>query len=155
VAALVRTIVAHTEVTTPSHQIVVSGPENLFAWLDPLRFEQVITNLLSNAIKFSPNGGTIEVELKRPTATNLWIAVRDRGVGVSPEHRAHLFERFYQADADRSGMGLGLYISRQIIEEHGGTIYAEFPEDAGARFVVSLPVGPHDVRDERQDSETA
>jgi signal transduction histidine kinase len=65
-------------------------------------------------------------------------------VGVSPEHRAHIFDRFYQAHAggpltSMAGMGLGLYISRQIVELHGGTIEAEFPETGGTKFVVTLP----------------
>ncbi|TMD61723.1 MAG: GAF domain-containing protein [Chloroflexi bacterium] len=155
VAALIRSVVVSIEVTTTSHQVVVSGPEHLFAWVDPLRIEQVLINLLSNAIKFSPEGGKIEIELRRPVSTHVVVTVRDRGLGVAPEHRARLFERFYQAHADRSGMGLGLYISRQIIEEHGGTIYAEFPEDAGARFVISLPVGPRDISEIQPRSETA
>jgi signal transduction histidine kinase len=67
------------------------------------------------------------------------IAVRDRGVGVAPEHRDRIFERYFQAHETRTGMGLGLYISRAIVERHGGTIRAEFPDDGGSRFVVTLP----------------
>ena len=99
----------------------------------------MITNLLDNAVKYTP-GGLIEVLLSSPSPSNVVISVRDHGAGVPTEHRARLFERFYQAHADRSGMGLGLYVSRQIVERHGGTIYAEFPADGGTRFVVSLPV---------------
>jgi signal transduction histidine kinase len=71
--------------------------------------------------------------------------VRDHGLGIPPEHRPHIFDRFYQAHAggpltSMAGMGLGLYISRQIVELHGGTIDAEFPDDGGTRFVVMLPV---------------
>jgi PAS domain S-box-containing protein len=149
VAALVRAAVAEAQATTSAHEIVMSAPESLFMSVDPLRLEQVLANLLSNAVKFSPNGGRIDVDLVRPTPTQVWITVRDRGLGVAPEHRARLFERFYQAHGDRSGMGLGLYISRQIVEGHGGTIYAEFPDEIGSRFVVSLPVGLRDVSEER------
>jgi signal transduction histidine kinase len=69
--------------------------------------------------------------------------VADRGIGIQPERRQHIFERFYQAhDGDHvSGMGLGLYISRQIVELHGGSIRPEFPPDGGTRFVVELPTG--------------
>ena len=71
------------------------------------------------------------------------IAVRDHGPGIPPDHREHIFERFYQAGEGQSnaaGMGLGLYISREIVELHGGSIRAEFPEDGGARFVIALPI---------------
>jgi signal transduction histidine kinase len=70
------------------------------------------------------------------------LAVRDHGLGIAPEKRAAIFERFYQAHAEehRSGLGLGLYITRQIVAQHDGTVTAEFPEDGGTRFVVLLPV---------------
>ena len=69
--------------------------------------------------------------------------MHDRGVGIPPELREHIFERFYQGHAAEygSGMGLGLYISRQIVELHGGTITAEFPADGGTCIVVTLPTG--------------
>jgi signal transduction histidine kinase len=118
---------------------VFDAPESLHAIADPLRIEQVVVNLLDNAVKFMPDGGRIDVRLEAATTTAI-ISVRDRGVGVQPEHRTKLFDRFYQAHPDRSGMGLGLYIARQIVERHGGTIYAEAPPDGGTRFVVSLPV---------------
>jgi signal transduction histidine kinase len=73
--------------------------------------------------------------------------VRDRGVGVPLEHRAHIFDRFYQAHSggpltSMAGMGLGLYISRQIVELHGGDIKAEFPDGGGTQVIVSLPLNP-------------
>jgi PAS domain S-box-containing protein len=153
-ALLVRTAAAQTQATTTAHTVVVTAPESLSAWIDPLRLEQVMANLLSNAVKFSPKGGRIDVEVTRPTGANVWISVRDHGLGVPQEHRLHLFERFYQAHGDRSGMGLGLYIARRIVESHGGTIYAEFPDDGGTRIMMSLPVGLHDVSEE-PSSETA
>ena len=113
--------------------------------IDPLRIEQVVTNLIDNAIKYSPEGGQIDIDLGCDEVENSpRITVRDRGVGVPPEHRPHIFDRFYQAHAggpltSMAGMGLGLYISRQIVELHGGSIQAEFPEDGGTRFVVRLP----------------
>jgi len=69
------------------------------------------------------------------------LAVRDHGLGIPPERRSRIFECFYQAQADgyRSGTGLGLYISRKIVELHGGELRAEFPPDSGSRFVVHLP----------------
>jgi signal transduction histidine kinase len=119
----------------------------LLALVDPLRIEQVLTNLLDNAIKYSPHGGSVEVEAAvRPSAPDaVEVSVRDHGLGIPPSRRGQIFERFYQAEAAgtyAAGMGLGLYISRQIVDLHGGCIAAEFPDDGGTRFVVTLPVEP-------------
>jgi len=125
------------------HTIVVRAPTQLTATVDATRIEQVITNLLENAIKYSPDGGQIEVELSRarPAASGIRLTVRDHGLGIPPDHRERLFERFYQAHTDRhlSGLGLGLFISRYIVEQHGGRIRATHPKDGGTRFVVTLP----------------
>jgi PAS domain S-box-containing protein len=138
---LVAGLVDQAQLQTSRHELLMSAPESVWATVDALRLEQVITNLLDNAIKFTPNGGPIEIELAQPALNVVRLAVRDHGVGVDPAHRPHLFERFYQAHGNefRSGMGLGLYISRQIVEMHGGTIEVEFPADGGTRFVVELP----------------
>jgi len=128
------------------HTLIARLPEQLAMRVDPLRIEQVVRNLIDNAIKYSPEGGQIDVVLEEdPDRGSVVFSVRDRGVGVPPEHRAHIFDRFYQAHAggaltSMAGMGLGLYISRQIVELHGGTIEAEFPDEGGARFVVLLPL---------------
>ncbi len=110
------------------------------AAVDPLRIEQVVRNLIDNAVKFSPNGGRIEVSLVAAD-DRVRIAVRDHGVGVAPEDRSTLFQRYQHAHGkDRSGgLGLGLFVSREIVERHGGTIEAEHPSDGGTRMVVALP----------------
>jgi signal transduction histidine kinase len=110
--------------------------------VDPVRIEQVITNLVGNAIKYSPDGGTIEVLLERVGSDAVRLSVRDHGVGVPPERRARLFERLYQAHGDGylSGLGLGLFISKQIVDLHGGSIEAQFPLDGGTRMIVTLPI---------------
>ncbi len=143
--ALAARLVADLEGTTDRHRIAVRADGPVRAWADPLRLEQVLANLLENAIRYSPGGGPIDVELSRPSDDTVHVAVRDRGSGIPPDRRVRIFERFYQAHAESytSGMGLGLYISRQIVELHGGELRAEFPEDGGTRFVVTLPVdGP-------------
>ena len=73
----------------------------------------------------------------------LELAVRDRGPGILPANRGQIFERYFQAHAQghRNGLGLGLYISRQIVELHGGRISAEFPADGGTRIVSRIPLG--------------
>ncbi len=111
---------------------------------DPRLLERILQNLVSNAVKYTPAGGAIDVTLSRSGPAAAELSVRDRGVGIPPERRGQIFERFYQAHTNghRNGWGLGLYISRQIVELHGGEIRAEFPEDGGTRFVVRLPLEP-------------
>lgn len=111
---------------------------------DPLRLEQVVSNLLDNAIKFSGEDGTIHITVEAPDQETVQISVRDYGIGVSLQHRPRIFDRFFQANGEgyQGGMGLGLYISRQIVARHGGTLDAQFPADGGTCFVVKLPRHP-------------
>jgi signal transduction histidine kinase len=131
------------------HAILFERPDALVANVDAVRFEQVVTNLVDNALKFSPQGGTVAVELGTQPDGSIRLAVTDQGIGVPPERRETIFERFGQAHSDRhlAGMGLGLYVTREIVTLHGGTIEVEEPEHPGSRFVVRLPasaVGPAD-----------
>jgi PAS domain S-box-containing protein len=127
---------------TNSHTILVDTPPQVVVRVDPLRLEQSLFNLVSNAIKFSPEGTQLKIEVKAPEkAQTVQLAVTDQGIGIPVEHRARLFERFHQAHPGNygSGLGLGLYITRQIIGLHGGTVRAEFPEEGGTRFLIELP----------------
>ncbi len=145
-ATLVQEVIDSCRNQLNEHTLEAYLPSELWVSIDPLRIEQVVTNLIDNAIKYSPEGGEIEVGLTCDERTSLaQVVVRDHGVGVPPEHRAHIFDRFYQAHAGgpltgMAGMGLGLYISRQIVELHDGSISAEFPDDGGTRFIVRLPL---------------
>jgi signal transduction histidine kinase/HAMP domain-containing protein len=143
VVALVDNVVSSIQTGSPQHRITLNAPFSLSAAVDPLRLEQVITNLVDNAVKYSPQGGEIAVIVEATAPETVRISVRDHGLGIPFERRARIFDRFYQAHADSyyGGMGLGLYISREIVVLHGGQIHAEFPEDGGTRFVVSLPRG--------------
>jgi K+-sensing histidine kinase KdpD len=138
--AVVQSVVAAAQARTSAHRLVVDAPAPIAACLDPMRIEQVLVNLVNNAIKYSPEGGTIDIAAMQHGDV-AQVAVRDHGLGIPPEHWGHIFDRFYQAHAcsHRSGMGLGLYISRQIVDLHGGSITADFPADGGTRFVVTLP----------------
>lgn len=124
------------------HQITLTAEPHLLADINPDGIERVLSNLIENAIKYSPNGGQIDVELRSTAAEQARFSVRDHGIGIPIERRSAIFERFYRAHAEdhRSGLGLGLYICRQIVTLHGGTITVEFPPDGGTRFVVSLPL---------------
>jgi signal transduction histidine kinase len=141
--ALVEQVVSGTRARIDRHQIVLETLSSLRAWIDPLRLEQVLANLLDNAIKHSPHGEPIVVTLSQPRSGRLELAVRDRGIGIPIEARDRIFERFFQARPEDAtqGLGLGLYVSRQIVGLHGGEIRADFPADGGTRFVVTLPTG--------------
>lgn len=110
---------------------------------DPQRIEQVLLNLFSNSIKFTPSGGKVEIQARR-TAAGIELSVADNGRGISPSYLPFIFERFSQeyekGDATTFGLGLGLSIVRQIINQHGGTVIAESAgRGAGTTFVIKLP----------------
>jgi len=140
---LARGVTRRAQAHAPDHQLILQGLSSLEASVDPLRIEQVLVNLVDNAVKYSPQGGEISIEVSQPDDQTVQVAVRDHGIGLSVAHRERIFERFYQVDAgERStGLGLGLYISREIAERHGGSLWAENPLDGGTRFIMSLPVG--------------
>jgi signal transduction histidine kinase len=141
VATLVTSLAASLQNNAKRHTITVNGPSTIMAFVDPLRIEQVIANLLDNAMKYSPDGENVRVELSEPDAQTLRLVVTDHGVGIPYEHRTRIFDRFFQAHGDgyQGGLGLGLYISKQIIMLHHGELEAEFPSEGGTRFIVTLP----------------
>ena len=140
-AALARAVVAARRATAPGHALAVRAPGPVVAPVDAARFEALLGNLLDNAVKYSPAGGPVEVDVEADGAGQARVAVRDRGVGVPPERRAGLFDRFHPTPGTHlDGLGLGLYLSRRIAERHGGSIAVEHPEDGGTRVVVTLPL---------------
>lgn len=141
-ASMLSRLVETFQARGSQHEFTFAADGPLVIQADPVGIEQVMSNLLDNAIKYSPQGGGIDVEVSKADAEYARVSVRDHGLGIPPEKRDAIFERFYQAHADdhRSGLGLGLYICRQIVAQHGGSIIAEFPPDGGTRFVVTLPV---------------
>lgn len=110
---------------------------------DKKRIGQVVTNLLSNALKYTDEGGKISVSVKRDTDKAVLI-VKDTGIGISKEELGRVFERFYRTDKSRTrktgGAGIGLSISKAIVQAHNGIIYCESEPGAGSRFIVELPV---------------
>jgi signal transduction histidine kinase len=113
---------------------------------DREKLRQVVTNLVANAAKYSPAGGRIEVEVTA-RGGELQIAVRDEGLGIAPHEQSLIFEKFYRADANMtrgvSGSGLGLYISRELVNLMGGTISVQSEVGKGSTFVVTLPLVAH------------
>jgi signal transduction histidine kinase len=116
------------------------------ALADEPRIGQVLENLLSNALKFTSRGGHVNIRARRET-DHILIAVRDDGPGMTPDQVEHAFDRFWQASAsDARGAGLGLAISRAIVEAHHGRIWATSMPGAGSTFWFTLPIGeelPH------------
>jgi signal transduction histidine kinase len=144
VVGIVEDVVATARVNTFRHEFTVRAPSGALALVDPLRLEQVFRNLVDNAIKYSPDGGSILIEVESSREAGVVrVSVTDHGLGVPPEHRERIFDRFHQAHPERGigGMGLGLFISRQIVELHGGRIEADHPRGGGTRFVVTIPTG--------------
>ncbi len=145
---LVRSAVAQQPLAD-QEAIVVDAPMPLVAAIDPVRFEQVVTNLLDNAVKHSPVDGTVTVAMSGDGADGVRLTVTDEGVGIPPAQREVVFSRFQQGNRQHhlSGLGLGLYISRQIVEMHGGALRIEDAEHPGARFVVTLPHGTASMKE--------
>lgn len=108
---------------------------------DKQRMEQVIENLVANAIKYSPNAADIFIKLKT-SAGEISVTVKDRGIGLSLVEQKHVFSRFYRVEGNRniSGLGLGLYISNEIVKRHGGKIHIKSEVGKGSEFCFVLPV---------------
>ncbi|MFP2909585.1 sensor histidine kinase [Pyxidicoccus sp. 3LFB2] len=119
----------------------VHAERGLQGHVDPARLGQVVTSLLQNAAAYG-QGQPVQVHLRRHGGTAR-LGVVDHGMGIRPEDRARIFERFERAVSTRhhSGLGLGLWTARVIVEAHGGTIAVEDTPGGGATFVVELPLG--------------
>jgi signal transduction histidine kinase len=122
-------------------QVDAPGPVN-GNW-DPNRLDQIVTNLLSNAIKYGA-GEPVEIRLATSDQlARLWV--RDRGIGIPPEHQPRLFQRFERVVSNRNygGFGLGLWIVRQLVEAHGGAVRLKSAPGKGSEFTVELPTRGH------------
>lgn len=151
-ATLVDVIESQGTTTRQHHlQLVLEGlqPTDTFmGWFDQHRIEQVLSNLISNAIKYSPAGGEIVVGLHPLDDTTgasheALIWVQDHGIGIDPSELPHIFEQFHRAgnlDRSISGLGIGLYLARELVERHGGRIWVESSEGKGSTFYIRLPL---------------
>jgi PAS domain S-box-containing protein len=142
---LVRGTVKKFEATTSRHEFKLSEEDGgICVWGDQDRLDQVLENLVSNAVKYSPDGGTVEIQLSRG-GEMAEVAVKDQGIGIPPDQQARIFSRFYQAESVvRSrrfgGMGLGLFISKAIVDEMGGIISVDSAVGKGSTFRFCLPI---------------
>lgn len=117
---------------------------DVMAWADRDKITQVLTNLISNAIKFTPAGGAVRVAAEPDSAERLKITVSDTGPGIAAEQAEKIFDEFYQlrqpGERKAGGVGLGLAISRKLVEMHGGKIWLESGIGEGSLFSFTLPV---------------
>jgi signal transduction histidine kinase len=147
VHALAAEVAQRMQLTTAAHTITVhpAGADSATVAGDRDYLEQVFNNLIGNAIKYSPDGGTIDVAIRRE-GDHVVASVSDQGMGIPPAELDQIFSLFYRSQGPSaqkaSGLGLGLYISREIVHRHGGRIWAESTPGAGSTFFVSLPVEP-------------
>jgi signal transduction histidine kinase len=138
----VREAAARTEREHPERRVTVEVSESLPIEADRDRIGQVLTNLLDNAVKYSPEGGPLVVRAS-PYGNGVELTISDTGVGIPAEQLDHVFERFFQAEGESGGrhfggLGLGLYITRAIVEAHGGEIRAEPNREAGRGTVIRV-----------------
>lgn len=111
-------------------------------YADRLRIKQILYNLLSNAIKFTPEGGSVCVEVEALDST-VQVSVADTGIGIAQAEQKSVFDKFYQVGQRQAGghdgTGLGLAITRRLVEEHGGTIRLQSEPGKGSRFTFEIP----------------
>jgi signal transduction histidine kinase len=143
VCALVRRVVEEIQPTCVTHQLdCQTARDPVILDGDAVRLGQVVQNLLSNAIKYSPAGGPIVVRVEHDDE-QARLLVTDRGIGIPQQEQPRLFHRFYRAsnaEQQMSGMGLGLYMVKEIVTLHGGTVDVESDEHTGSTFRVCLPL---------------
>jgi signal transduction histidine kinase len=142
---LAEEVAARMQLTTSNHQITVQRDSKTVVTADRDHLEQVLNNLVTNAIKYSPSGGAIEIDV-RPEDGGVRLSVSDQGIGIPEKELDAIFGLFYRSPdrtaRDAAGMGLGLYISREIVSRHGGRIWAESAERKGSTLNVHLPHVP-------------
>lgn len=140
--ALVQEVVEGVQQTSPTHTISLQGTSGQQYRGDRYRIGEVLANLLGNAIKYSPLAQNVEVSIQK-CPDNIAVSVRDFGVGIAKEEQTRIFERFYRVSARKNrgttGLGMGLYISGEIIKHYNGEIRIESTEGEGATFTMVLP----------------
>ncbi len=128
---------------TADHTLILDADEVVIGRWDRGRLDQVLTNLLSNALKYSPEGGEVRLYVGK-SGEQARVTVSDQGIGIPPEEQRTLFQPFSRGGAAHgriSGTGLGLYIVRQIVEGHGGTVTITSARQRGSTFTITLPLG--------------
>ena len=141
---LMRRVVSRTESQTVDHRITLDLPDDMGPVLaEQAKLEQVMLNLIGNAIKYSPEGGDIEIAVRRLKEKSM-VLVSDHGIGIPEEQLPFIFEKYHRAGMTSGGgirgAGLGLFVTKSIIEAHGGRIWAESAEGAGTTVIFTVPL---------------
>jgi signal transduction histidine kinase len=142
IGKLIKEIAENFEATDNTHKIFIKGKSLKMIKADKDRIEQVVINLISNAIKYSPDSDRVEIKIKSEKNVII-ISVKDFGVGIAQEYLNKIFGRFYRVydtrDKTFPGLGMGLYISYEIIERHKGKMWVESRKGEWSTFYFSLP----------------
>lgn len=147
---VIKDVVENLIITTPDYKINISGESNAVVLGDELQISQVVTNLISNAIKYSPGSANIDIYISR-VGSFVKISVTDYGMGISSQDQARIFDRFFRARNIQQkfpGLGIGLYISHEIVASHSGTLWVESEIDKGSTFSFTLPIMKDDKNGE-------
>ncbi|MFL5694081.1 MAG: sensor histidine kinase [Ktedonobacteraceae bacterium] len=140
---LVYETVENVQAATTTHEFLVEGRTDACILGDKDRIGQVFINLLTNAVKYSPHANKVLVRLSRDQARCI-VSIQDFGIGIDETHQQKIFERFYQVtdpeEKTYPGLGIGLYISSEIVERHHGRIEVQSHKREGATFTVTLPL---------------
>ncbi|MDF2553925.1 MAG: domain S-box protein [Chryseobacterium sp.] len=138
----IKDTVESLSIATPDYKVVLAGKANAVILGDELQVSQVINNLISNAIKYSPGAEKVDVHVSR-VGSFVKVSVTDYGMGISPQDKTKIFERFFRArDIQKKfpGLGIGLYISHEIIANHKGSLWVESEIGKGSTFSFTLPI---------------
>ncbi|WP_345954816.1 PAS domain-containing sensor histidine kinase [Mucilaginibacter sp. PAMB04168] len=155
--AALREAVESVQQANEKHQIIIEHNDDVVYDGDRLRIEQVINNFLVNAIKYSPDADKIVVR-SEVQQNNIVVSVQDFGIGIAAENLTRLFDRYYRVDNTSmrfQGLGLGLFISSEIIKRHNGSFWIESEPGKGSTFFFLLPIsGKHELIDLETDNQT-
>ncbi len=147
----IREVVMLRQRATTIHRLTVDAPARLEGTWDRERIDQILANLVSNAVKYSPAGGEVRIPVACESDEAV-VSVADQGLGMDAEQQARLFQPFARLHRrqDVEGTGLGLYITRGLVEAHGGRIWVESAPGQGSRFSVALPLRAPDRGDQAE-----
>ncbi len=141
-ADLIRETVVNIQITSSTHQLIITGNPDAKLEGDRDRLEQVLINYLTNAIKYSPGADKVEIH-SVVSSGKLIVSIRDFGVGIEPENLNKIFDRFYRVDKTSmkyEGLGLGLYVASEIVSRHNGSFWIESELNKGSSFFFMLPL---------------
>ena len=145
---LLNDTINNLQITHPSHKLIKQGEIKAEINADKRRIEQVLINLINNAVKYSPNGDKVEINIEKVVDKNVNISIKDYGIGINKNDQKKIFKRFYVSEENREnrffGLGLGLFISSEIIKRHKGEINVESTKGKGSTFTISLPLAKKD-----------